>query len=152
YYRILRETMRAMAGYLPNMALWTGKKLLARHIWLDAMHADMLRTRTLELRYPRVDADAPADRGIARALAKLPAARTDERFLQDVYRVVKPAILDSLQRYLAGCDPLDDSPTIVCLNRVVAELRMELDEFRAAFPALAAAPTTADDMAQEARL
>lgn len=148
YYRIVRETMRAMAGYLPKMALWTGKKLLARHIWLDSMHADLLRSRTLELRYPRVDADDLADRSIVRVLEKLPTARSDEQFLLSVYRVVKPAMLASLQGYAQGCDPLDDAPTLVYSNRIIAELSMEIDEFRRTFPELAAgeAPTEWEGM------
>lgn len=131
YYRTVKETMRAMAGYLPKMCCWPGKKLLARHIWLDAMHADMLRSRTLELRYPRVDVDDNADLHLIRILDKLPTAPTDEHFLIGVYGAVKPLILHSLQQYVQGSDPLDDAPTIVFFRRIIDEMTMELEEFNA---------------------
>ena len=44
-YRTIRETMRAMAGRISGVASWEAKKLLARHIWLDAEHANTMRER-----------------------------------------------------------------------------------------------------------
>ena len=41
-YRTIRETMRAMAGRICGVSNWEAEKLLARHIWLDAEHADAL--------------------------------------------------------------------------------------------------------------
>lgn len=151
YYRIVKETMRAMAGYLPNMSLWSGKQLLARHIWLDAMHADMLRSRTLDLRYPRVDVDVDADAHLIRVLEKLPTAPSDEAFLSGVYGAVKPAVLEGLRSYLDGSDPLDDAPSHVYLRRIIDELEMELAEFRAAFPGAAAGAAAAGTHEDAAR-
>ena len=42
-YRTIRETMRAMAGRISGVTNWEAKKLLARHIWLDAEHANAIR-------------------------------------------------------------------------------------------------------------
>ena len=55
-YRTIREMMRAMAGRICATANWEAKMLLARHIWLDAEHADAIRSRVLELRFPRIEA------------------------------------------------------------------------------------------------
>src|SRR4051812_36971057 len=96
YYRSVKETMRAMAGYLSKMQCWPAKKMLARHIWLDSMHADLLRSRTLNLRYPRVDVDDNVDQNLVRILEKLPTVESDEHFLLSVYCVIKPEILKSL--------------------------------------------------------
>src|SRR5262245_52605112 len=90
-YRTLRETMRAMAGRICGVASGEAKKLLARHIWLDAEHAEALRTRVLELRFPRVDVDLEVDKALLAVLAKLPSTNTDAEFLAGVYQVVKPA-------------------------------------------------------------
>ena len=136
-YRSIRETMRAMAGGIAGVGRWEAKKLLARHIWLDAQHADGLRQRVLELRFPRVDVDLEVDQALTAVLAKLPSAHTDAEFLAGVYRVVKPAVLEALDRYLKQSDRLDDAPSHRALRFVIEELTEELDEFAAlwaAFP------------------
>jgi uncharacterized ferritin-like protein (DUF455 family) len=133
-YRTIRETMRAMAGRICGVAKWEGKKMLARHIWLDAEHADALRTRVLELRFPRVDVDIEADKALTFVLAKLPSTNSDAEFLAGIYRVIKPAVLATLERYLKQSDPLDDAPSHRALRLIVPELREELLEFEALWP------------------
>lgn len=128
YYCTVKETMRAMAGYLPTMKIWQAKKMLARHIWFDAMHADMLRSRTLDLRYPRVDVDNQSDFHLIRFLRHLPTASSDEQFLVHVYIVVKPLLIKALNDYLAETDPLDDAPSHAYLKRILIELKEQLQE------------------------
>ena len=135
-YRIIRETMRAMAGRISGIASWEAKKLLARHIWLDAEHANAIRQRVLELRFPRVDVDLDGDKALLSVLAKLPSTNTDTEFLAGVYRVVKPALLDAIERYLRQSDPLDDAPSHRGLRFVVDELRDELREFESVWQGL----------------
>lgn len=130
YYRSVRETMRAMAGYLSKMQCWSAKKMLARHIWLDSMHADMLRSRTLNLRYPRVDVDDNADKSLVRILEKLPTVESDEHFLLSVYTVIKPEVLKSLKKYISGSDALDDAPSHIYLQRIIQELELQLQEYK----------------------
>lgn len=128
-YRTIRETMRAMAGRICATARWEAKKLLARHIWLDAEHADAIRSRVLELRFPRVDVDLEVDRSLIAVLAKLPAVPGDAGFLGGVYQVVKPAVLDAVRTYLKRSDPLDDAPSHRVLRIVETELAGQLAEF-----------------------
>jgi len=128
-YRTIRETMRAMAGRLSGVASWDAKKLIARHIWLDAEHADALRQRVLELRFPRVDVDLGVDQALMAVLAKLPSTRSDAEFLAGVYRVMKPGVKEALQGYLKQSDPLDDSPSHRAMRSIVRELDEELQEF-----------------------
>jgi uncharacterized ferritin-like protein (DUF455 family) len=130
-YRTIRETMRAMAGRICGVAKWEAKKLLARHIWLDAEHADALRQRVLELRFPRVDVDLDVDKALIAVLAKLPSTNSDAEFLAGVYRVVKPEVLAALRCYLKQSDPLDDSPSHRAMRGIVRELEEELQEFEA---------------------
>ncbi|NOU72476.1 hypothetical protein GC098_13740 [Paenibacillus sp. LMG 31458] len=130
YYRTVKETMRAMAGYLPKMCWWPGKKLLARHIWMDSLHADMLRSRTLDLRYPRVDVEDNDDVHLLSILEKLPTAPTDEQFLNSVYDVIKPEIVKALTQYLQNSDPLDDAPTHFYFRRIIDEIGMQLEEYQ----------------------
>lgn len=128
-YRTIRETMRAMAGRICGVANWEAKKMLARHIWLDSEHAEAIRTRVLELRFPRVDVDLEVDKALMEVLAKLPSTRSDAEFLGGVYQVIKPAVLAALENYLKQSDPLDDAPSHRVLRLAVEELREELAEF-----------------------
>lgn len=129
-YRIIRETMRAMAGRLSGVASWEAKKMLARHIWLDAEHADSLRQRVLELRYPRVDVDLAVDEALLRVLRKLPSTRSDLEFLAGVYGAVKPAVFDALAAYLEQSDPLDDAPTHRIIPQIIREMRAQFGEYQ----------------------
>ena len=128
-YRTLRETMRAMAGRISGVADWEAKKLLARHIWLDSEHADLVRSRVLELRFPRVDVDLAVDASLIAVLEKLPSTNSDEEFLSGIYQVVKPAVLEAVVNYLKQSDPLDDAPSHRALAIVATELRDELAAF-----------------------
>ena len=128
-YRTLRESMRAMAGRICGVANWEAKKLLARHIWLDAEHADAIRTRVLELRFPRVDVDLLADKALVDVLEKLPSTISDAEFMAGVYHVIKPATLAAIEDYLRRSDPLGDAPSHRVMRVVVVELREELAEF-----------------------
>jgi uncharacterized ferritin-like protein (DUF455 family) len=139
FYRTIRETMRAMAGRISGVASWEAKKLLARHIWLDAEHAEALRRRVLELRFPRVDVDLAVDKALLEVLRKLPSTNTDAEFLAGVYRVIKPAVLEAVERYLRESDPLDDAPSHRSLRFVAEELRDQLREFETVWRGLSQA-------------
>jgi uncharacterized ferritin-like protein (DUF455 family) len=128
-YRTIRETMRAMAGRISGVASWEAKKMLGRHIWLDAQHADALRNRVLELRYPRVDVDLAVDKALMAVLSRLPSTMSDAEFLGGVYRVIKPAVLASVRQYLQQSDPLADAPSHRALRFIADELDQELQDF-----------------------
>ena len=118
-----------MAGRISGVASWEAKKLLARHIWLDAEHANTMRERVLELRFPRVDADVVVDQALITVLAKLPSTNSDAEFLAGIYRVIKPEVLNAVERYLRQSDSLGDAPSHRTLRCVAEELREELREF-----------------------
>jgi len=128
-YRTVRETMRAMAGRLSGVANWEAKKLLAHHVWLDAEHADGLRQRVLELRFPRVDVDVNVDRALLAVLGHLPSTLSDAEFLAGVYGVIKPAVLEALDRYVQQSDALDDAPSHRLLRVIRTELQQQLQDF-----------------------
>ena len=53
----------------------------------------------------------------------------DAEFLAGVYRVIKPAVREAVERYLAQSDALADAPSHRALRFVAEELRDELREF-----------------------
>ncbi|MBE7502797.1 MAG: DUF455 family protein [Verrucomicrobiales bacterium] len=128
-YRTIRETLRAMAGRLTGVAGWEAKKLLAHDVWLDAEHANGIRQRVLELRFPRVDVEVDLDHALLAVLDHLPSTQSDAEFLAGVYRVVKPEVLAAVERYLEQSDPLDDAPSHRGLRWVRDELREQLQQF-----------------------
>jgi uncharacterized ferritin-like protein (DUF455 family) len=69
------------------------------------------------------------DKALTAALAKVPSTRSDAEFLAGVYRVIKPAVLNALQRYLGQSDRLDDAPSHRALRFVIEELQDQLHEF-----------------------
>lgn len=135
-YRAIRETMRAMAGRICGVASWEAKKLLARDIWLDGEHADAIRSRVLELRFPRVDVDLAVDRALLAVLEKLPSTRSDAEFMGGVYRVIKPRLLEAIRYYLDRSDRLNDAPSHRALRIVELELREQLEAFEPWWQAL----------------
>ncbi|HET9223736.1 MAG TPA: hypothetical protein VFO07_14590, partial [Roseiflexaceae bacterium] len=56
-YLVERETMRALGGWHMAVANWELKTTTPRHWWQDSLHANAMRERVLELRYPRRDVD-----------------------------------------------------------------------------------------------
>ena len=120
-YRTIREMMRSMAGRICATANWEAKKWLARHIWLDAEHADAIRSRVLELRFPRIDVDLEVDKALIAVLEMLPSTLSDVEFLGGIYQVMKPAVLEAVETYLRQSDPLDDAPSHRVLRLVATE-------------------------------
>jgi hypothetical protein len=130
-YRVIRETMRAMSGFILEAPTLQVKRLLGRHAWLDAQHADALRTRVMELRFPRLDADDDMPPAWMELLSMLPRAKDAREFFEGVYGVVKPRVIAALEAYRAGADAIDDAPSHVIIRRIVDEFRMEIEEARA---------------------
>src|SRR5688500_8092209 len=134
-YRVIRETLRAMSGHVLSAPRHETKRLQARHAWIDALHADALRTRVLELRFPRIDVDDDTPPAWAKLLSFLPRVKTSAELLGGIYQVIKPRVLAALESYQRGADEIDDAPSHLILRRIIPEIRDELreadDEWRA---------------------
>src|SRR5690606_37624521 len=115
-YFIERELMRTLAGYHVNISRWELKTLLPKHIWQDSLRADKLRTRVLEMRYPRRDVDQDHDPLLSRYLSSLIRCSNDAELLIGVYFVTKQALIDAYEAYLRDADPLDDAPTVAFMR------------------------------------
>lgn len=127
-YLIEREMMRALGGWHISIADWGLKTSIPRDWWQDSLHADALRSRVLELRYPRRDVDQDHDPGLVTFLAELPRAKTDSEFALGVFGVLKPALVAAYQLYLDSGDPLDDAPSFYPIGHALAEEKQRLAE------------------------
>jgi uncharacterized ferritin-like protein (DUF455 family) len=141
-YLVEREMMRALGAKQIAVANWELKSAMPQHLWHDSMHANALRERVLELRYPRRDVEVDHDPDLAAFLDYLTRAQTDAEFALGIYGVMKPALLAAYRDYLSQADDLNDAPSIYHLKHIVIDEQEHLD---AIAPVLAALP--ADEVA-----
>jgi hypothetical protein len=119
--------METAAAWTPTTPEMEAKVLFGRHIWDFAQAADALGRRTFELRLPAQHSLAPAE-AFGAVLAELVAlAGTGER-LAGLYDLVLPDLERRLGAYLGSVDRLLDGPTVVIVERLLAELARERGE------------------------
>jgi hypothetical protein len=127
-YLVERETMRALGAWHISIADWGLKQLTPRHWWHDSLHANALRDRVLELRYPKRDVDTDHDPRLSSFLEQLTRARTDAEFALGIYQVLKPALVEAYRAYLEGGDPLNDAPSFHHISHILIDEKAHLDE------------------------
>jgi len=136
FYFIERELMRTLGGYVVNTLDWELKKKLPRHIWQDSLRANALRSRVLEMRFPRRDVDKGHDPQLEQFLSSLIRCHTDSELLAGVYVVTKKALLAEYVNYLRQADPLDDAPTIAFMEGFIPQIEDQLVDMQSLFSQL----------------
>lgn len=136
FYYVERELMRILGGYLVNIVDWDLKTNLPRHIWQDSLRANALRSRILEMRYPRRDVDQEHDEFLQTYISFLIRCNNDAELLEGVYFVTKKALCEEYEIYLESADELDDAPTIAILSNFIPELRDQITEVRVVYEQL----------------
>lgn len=127
-YLTERETMRALGAKQLSVANWELKAITPRHLWHDSRHADTLRERVLELRYPRRDVEVGHDPELTAFLDYLTRAQSDAEFAFGIYGVVKPALIAAYRDYLAQADELNDAPSIYHVSHILIDEQQHLDQ------------------------
>lgn len=133
-YLAERDLMRSLGAWHISLEHWEAKLVVPRHWWLASRHADALRTRVLELRYPRRDVDKDHDPRLARFLGELVRAQSDAEFLTGIYGVMLPALANAYQDFIDEADPITDAPSIALITHAL----IDLDEVLTAGDALLA--------------
>ena len=126
-----RTLMRTLSAWFVGTAQWDLKRLLGEHMWQTAQHADVLRTRVLELRYPRRDVDRKYDPGVLAFMAEMAKATDPQEFVAGVYGVVLPGLVAGYRAYLERADPLDDAPTVYRLRHILTDKEAQIEAMRA---------------------
>ena len=103
---------------------------LAVDQWQAVEHADALRTRVLELRYPRRDVDKKYDADVMAFMGEVAKAANVREFIAGVYEVLLPALIEAYQDYLQRADPLDDSPTVYRLQHIIGDEQRQIGYMR----------------------
>jgi hypothetical protein len=137
-YLTERETMRALGAKQLAVANWELKAATPRHLWHDSQHANALRERVLELRYPRRDVEVDHDPELTSFLDYLTRAQSDAEFACGIYQVLKPALIAAYGDYLAKADDLNDAPSIYQLKHILIDEREHLEEIAPVLAGLSA--------------
>ncbi|GAB4415097.1 MAG: hypothetical protein Kow00106_10460 [Anaerolineae bacterium] len=130
FYVAERTLMRTLAAWFVGTSQWDLKRQLSEDMWQTAQHADALRTRILELRYPRRDVDRKYDPDVLALLAEVAKAKDSREFVAGVYDVLLPALVAGYQAYLERTDALDDAPTVYRLQHIVADKQAQIARMR----------------------
>lgn len=130
FYVAERQIMRALAGWFIKTRPVELKFQIAGDLWQTSRNADALRTRVLELRYPRRDVDKKYDAEVMAFTSELPKAASLHEFLAGVYEVALPALVAAYEDYLSRADTLNDAPTVYALRHTVADKRQQIERMR----------------------
>jgi hypothetical protein len=126
-----RVLLRTLAAWFVGTRQWDLKRQISADTWQTAQHADSLRTRVLELRYPRRDVDRKYDPDVVNFMAEIAKAADPQQFIAGVYGVVLPALVASYQAYLERTDPLDDAPTVYRLRHILVDKQGQIEQMQA---------------------
>jgi hypothetical protein len=125
------------AAHLNSTPEWEVKSALALHAWLDAGHATSLRQRILELREPLAKLDEPPAPALTAVMEEALRSANTLELLAAVYGVLRPALAESIEHYLAQTNPLADHPSCRVLRLMLIEEKQAIEWGRAALAVLA---------------
>ena len=122
--------MEIVARWTPTTPEMEVKIVFGRHIYDFAQHADLLGKRTFELRQPEQFSRQPVDAYVDLLNQTAELKSTSER-LGALYDGLLPALERRYREYVAAADPILDEPSIIIIDRIVADLqRMREDANR----------------------
>lgn len=109
--------------------------------YLCAEHVSALRKRVGELREPPLGLEAVPHPALQFACDEVLASPSTSALLLGLYEVLIPALIESLDRYIATTNPLADAPSV----RIARFCRMEMDDLRSFGEKAIAAVVTRED-------
>lgn len=119
-----KRLIEIYSGHLASVPEWEVKGGLSLHMWLESEHCKWFRQRVGEMRKPPLHLDRVPDEMLEAAMDEVLHARTTVELVVGIYRVVKPALLASIERHIQETNPLADHPTL----RIMKLMRMEDQE------------------------
>jgi uncharacterized ferritin-like protein (DUF455 family) len=125
-----RQLMRTLAAWFVDTSQWDFKRQLAWDMWETSRHADVLRTRILELRYPRRDVDKKYDADVLGWAAEFAKATSIDEFIAGIYGAVLPELIRTYIDYLELTDSLDDAPTVYELRHIIDDKKRQVKRMR----------------------
>lgn len=126
FYFLQRELVRLQAGWLPGLSRWELKLVLPEIAWEDALIAQQLRERVLELRYPDRRIAPGDDLALIEAWRSFRHAPCGEAFATVSLPALKTFLRRAYLGYIDVADALNDGPTIRILRQAVADIDRQL--------------------------
>lgn len=116
------QAMELMGSWAYTMVQPDIKIAFGRHMYQDAVHADLIGKRIPELkgRSKQYQYIAPSDEYV-KIVETVWKADDELRRMIGLYRVLKPAIIDALRRHLANVELPADEPTAYILRHIADE-------------------------------
>jgi hypothetical protein len=146
------KLMELVAAWTPITPEMEAKVMFGRHIWDFAQHADSLGKRTFELRQ-KEHYTLPADPAYVALLNRVAQMHGTVERISALYDTVLPGLVRRYESYVSGTDPILDEPTVVIMERIVADLKRQSAQARALLRELGMAPVTQEPLAlEESRL
>lgn len=140
-FAFVKQRLALLAvAHLSSTPEWEVKSALALHAWLDADHATGLRQRVLELREPKSRLEEIPEPRLEALLSEALHARDTVELLTGLYEVIRPALLEAMERYRRETNPLADHPSCRLLKLICVEERETLQWGRSALAAVTGEP------------
>jgi hypothetical protein len=129
-YRYAEERMmRMMAGWIALTPELDVKLEMARQVYEDALHTDMLGKRTAELR-AQGQVSKPANEAFVTFMNAIEDKEqwedTIER-LVGIYRVLKPHLIAHYSAHIAAANPVYEPPTLRILEQMVEDEKRHVE-------------------------
>lgn len=129
-YRYGEERMmRMMAGWIALTPELPVKLEMARQVYEDALHADMLGKRLGELR-SQAQISKPANQAFVAFLNAIEDQEQWEETLErlvGIYRVFKPHLVAHYSAHLAAANPIYEPPTLRILQQMVEDEKRHIE-------------------------
>jgi hypothetical protein len=137
-YFLQRECVIAQAGWTPGTVHWETKLLWPEFLWQDALTAESMRQRVLELRFPERRVEPGEDAALIQWWRDLWRNAPGAPAFAEAVRIgFKPFMRDIFARYLSLADGIDDAPTVRILRHAVADVDEQIGRLANAGTSLA---------------
>jgi 1,2-phenylacetyl-CoA epoxidase catalytic subunit len=146
-YSVEVELTRLVGAWIARTPELPEKLALARMLYEDADHARLLGQRLLELRVAESRLDS-LSRRTAPAFKTLEALDRADAFFDQLFRVVKPALLADYCRHLDAAPPYVDEPSVRLIRQIIREEEEHLEAGLALLAERRRAPGTEVDYQQ----
>lgn len=140
FFHLERALTVACAAWIPAAERLETKSSLSKATWENALTADALRSRVLELKYPDRDLESGPDAPLVRLYEAAQHAPSTVGLLRCVVTVLLPALRDAYADYLAASDEVADGPTHRFLSHAMADIPAQIEALSAAAAAEGASP------------
>ena len=124
-YRFIEyETLRILAAWLPGTANMDWKLAMGRLLWEDAQHVQYLYQRLREIQTPAFR--PPGDDALEHLMAEALHAPSEADLLAGLFRVIKPALVDTYRWHSVQTFANPDAPTLYAFKHILIDEEAQL--------------------------